>query len=51
MVWETIRLAAGFTVASKTPSLKTIPKQVVPLFTASLAYSTWNKRPSGEIPR
>jgi hypothetical protein len=29
----------GLAVASKTPSLKTIPKQVVPLLTASLAYS------------
>ena len=30
-----------------TPSFETIPKEVVPLFTASLAYSTWKSLPSG----
>src|SRR3972149_3911645 len=34
--------------ASTTPSGQAIPRTVAPLLTVSLAYSTWNKRPSGE---
>ena len=30
-----------------TPSFDLRPKEVVPLFTASLAYSTWKSLPSG----
>ena len=33
--------------AKGTPSLDLRPKEVVPLFTASLAYSTWKSLPSG----
>ncbi len=40
-------LLTFLSTANITPSFDTIPTDVVPLFTASLAYSIWNKRPSG----
>jgi hypothetical protein len=48
--WERLeQVDATFNATSTTFFLLAIPTTTLPCFTASLAYSTWNIRPCGEL--